>query len=445
MIVSAVVDVQAFGHGVQCRTVGGGSDERKGCQRKQNSEKYIPVKMGEHQSRQRAYDSRTGVVEQPVEARCAAFGFRSVDRHDAAGYGVGGEKGESEYAQSADNAPQSKVEKHQQSCAHQQQKALQQFFRGMPVRQVSGYERARHAGGVHQKHHSNEMMGQMEGRRAENKGNIVVHAHEGAHDERSYQKHAQKRVLREQAVHLSAFRAETDRHRAEIRRAGYQPEEQHAEQQTGNADSHGGRLPAVPSGNKCTRHASRHASDGVAAQVEADGGTDDRLVDFFRQIGECHGTHSGKRRPFQEAEREQQRKTHGEGRCQCQQRRGDERHAHQSFAGNRVGGKGKEQQAGSHADGRQRHRKTACRHFHAEELAQFRQQRLEQVELCKYRQPGNKHTEPYPSVAFRCWGAILLFHIHRRLSFSKAKLQHRPETPVIRKTLNFDKIHRQKR
>jgi len=138
-------------------------------------------------------------------------------RYIAIDDGVDSEKGESEYPQSADNTPQAKMEKHQQSCAHQQQKALQQFFRGMSVRQVSGHERACHTGGVHQKHHGNEMMGQMEGRRAENKGYIVVHAHKGAHDERSYQKHAQKRVLREQAVHLSAFRTETDRHRAEIR------------------------------------------------------------------------------------------------------------------------------------------------------------------------------------------------------------------------------------
>lgn len=42
---------EACGNGMQRRAMGGGGGERKGCQRKQNSEKYIPVKMGEYQPR----------------------------------------------------------------------------------------------------------------------------------------------------------------------------------------------------------------------------------------------------------------------------------------------------------------------------------------------------------------------------------------------------------
>ena len=379
--------------------------ERHAHQHREPRYKDRPTIVGQQNARGRTQQARTGVVEQPVQAGGTAPRLTCLHRDDAAGHGMGTEEGEGQDAHSHNDAFQTQHQQKQQAQHHQQQRTAQQRVRAVVVGQTARQHRTGHAGRVHQEDTRHHVVGQPEGRRLQQEGQVIVDAHKDTHRQGGNEVGPYKATVAQQTGHLSQLDPDGHNRRTEVARSGKQPHENHAQQQADGSDDQHRHVPVGPTGQQGARHPARHAAQRIAAQVQTDGQADDRGIHLLGQVGQRYGRDTGQHRPFQEIGQQEQRIVEGKHRKQRQQARSDERSTHQPAARHGIGLEGQHKQADGHPDGRGRNGQTARHRRYAVEAAQVRQQGLEQIQLRKDRKAGKEHAQTDAAEAFPLGGA----------------------------------------
>ena len=160
-------------------------------------------------------------------------------------------------------------------------------------------------------------------------------------------------------------------------------------------------MPIAPTGNQGAANPSRHASDGVPAQVKADGNPDDSRAYLLIQIGEGHGGDSGECDAFEQAQGQNDGKIPGQGGQQGDEGGGNQGEGHQLFPFDGVSFKSPDEKARGHADGGKGDGKAAHGRGNGKIPAEVGKDWLEKVQLGEDRQSGKEDAVPDPSEADR--------------------------------------------